>query len=332
MSFLKKFKDAYQNLTNNIPKAEETQPKTEGTQPQTNQNHTENSQKLTLDSGNNISDFPLRFNLIIGKMGYGKTTISKGIQNHYADNGIPVVNVQILADMENAKECVLVFDDLKRDLAKSAFEKIVENIREIRHKKLIIIFSHHMLDDVPKEILQLCEKVIMFNNSIQLNSPMAKVNYVITKARKEALHDFVLTLEHYRYVIVKEGKIFGDYANTDISPIVGDTGGAEIKLMGKSANGAPIQILDTNAIIQQTASQETDLKKLVREKCPEYDYLTVTEKIIQIQTQFPKLKPAIIARIVGTTADNTWKTLSNARKGGKLPKKEIAKPIPNFAV
>jgi hypothetical protein len=306
MNLKERIKAIYQNLTATLPKTEETLLKTYEKQtetlPQTNQ-------KLTLSSSNSITNFPLRVFIIIGKQGYGKTTLTKNIAKYYAQNNIPIIYVQDVVDLEK-QECVLVIDDLRDDLTKAIFSKIVEKFRAVRHSKQIIILTHHVLNDIPTKLLELSEKVIMFNNSFSVNSPTSKVHYVIPKRQKEALHDLVLNLEHYHYVIVKEGKIYGKFENTNIEPIIGDTHGAEIKLITNSQTAIP----DTNVMV--TALNNTKLMEKLIEQIPEFELLTTTDKIITLKQTFPKLKPAVICKLVNTTPSNTWKTLSIARKKG----------------
>jgi molybdopterin-guanine dinucleotide biosynthesis protein len=304
MDLKAKLKELYQNLTKTLPKNEQTLQKADQKQTET---LLKTNQKITLASANKTTDFPLRVFIIIGKQGYGKTTLAKNIANYYTKNKIPIVNVQTLEDLEK-QECVLVIDDLKDDLTKTIMQKIAEKFRAVRHSKQIIVLTHHVLNDVPTKLLELADKIIMFNNSFSVNSPTSKVHYIIAKNKKEALHELCLNLEHYHYVIVKEGKIYGKFENINIEPIVGDTHGAEIKLIAN--NGA--SAIDTNIMV--SAINNTKIMEKLLEQVPEFELLTTTEKIITLKQTFPKLKPAVISRLVNTTPQNTWKTLSIARK------------------
>lgn len=309
MKFKNTLRELYRNLTKTLSKTEhsilEPNQKHIKTLPETNQ-------KITLSSSNNITDFPLRVFTAIGKQGYGKTTLTRNIAKYYAQNQIPIVYVSSIEDLEK-QECVLIIDDLKDDLTKAIFNKIVEKFREVRHSRQIIILTHHILNDVPSKLLELSEKIIMFNNSFSVNSPTSKVHYLIAKNRKDALHDLVLNLEHYFYVVIKEGKIYGKYENTDIEPIVGDTKGAEIRLISGNNNTT---ILDAN-VIMNALKNDKMMEKLL-EDFPEFELLTTTDKIIALAQKFPRLKPAVICKIVKTTPSNTWKTLSIARKKGLI--------------
>lgn len=302
-------KELYRNLTKTLSKTEQSLRRPDQkhieTLPQTNQ-------KITLSSSNNITDFPLRVFTAIGKQGYGKTTLTRNISKYYAQNNIPIVYVSSVEDLEK-QDCVLVIDDLRDDLTKAIFNRIAEKFRAVRHSRQIIILTHHILNDVPSKLLELSEKIIMFNNSFSVNSPTSKVHYLIAKNRKDALHDLVLNLEHYFYIVVKEGKIYGKYENTDIEPIVGDTKGAEIRLISGNDNTT---VLDANVMIN-TLKNGKMMEKLM-EEIPEFELLTITDKIIALAQKFPRLKPAVICKIVKTTPSNTWKTLSIARKKGLI--------------
>ena len=288
-----------QNLTNTLPKPNLEHTKT---LPKANQ-------KLILDSAFKTSEFPLRVFVIIGKQGVGKTTLAKNLSQYYKDNGIKVVNVEKLEDLE-VSEAVLVIDDLKRDLTKTIMNRIVESFRVVRHKKQIIILTHHILNDIPSDLLKLSDKVIMFNTSFNPNQPFSKINLIISKSKKEALHELVLSLEPYQYIIIKSNKIFGKFSNMDVEPIIGDTKGSEIALInGKSKNN---NILEVSAINNRLLDE-------IYNRIPEFDYLTVSQKIISLKKEFPRLKPKVITAIVGTTPSNTWKTLSVARKKGLIP-------------
>jgi len=307
------FKRFYQNLTKTLSKP--------------NPNQTQTLQKpyqkliekpmvqITLDSANNTTEFPLRVFLIIGKQGYGKTTLAKNISEYYEQNGIPIVNVRTLEDLEQQK-CVLIIDDLKDDLTKAVFNRLVEKFRVVRHNKQIIILTHHILSDVPTRLLKLADKVIMFNNNFSPNSPTSKVHHIIPKSRKNELHELVLTLNQYEYVIVKNGKVYGKFSNMNITPIVGDTNGKELLLINGSKNGFKNGF--QNGLNGFNGNGEK-FKELLYEQIPEFDFLTVTDKIIVLKQKFPRLKPKVICQIVGTTPSNTWKTLSIARKKGLIP-------------
>ena len=290
----------YQNLTKNLQEPNQLQTKT---LPKANQ------KTITLKSAFKTSEFPLRVFLIVGKQGTGKTTLAKNLSQYYENNGIKVINVQNLQDLE-VSEAVLVIDDLRRDLTKTIMTKIVESFRVVRHKKQIIILTHHILNDIPSDLLKLSDKVIMFNTSFNPNQPFSKVNLIISKNKKEALHEVVLSLEPYQYVIIKNNKVYGKFSNMDIQPIIGDSYGKEISLInGKRRKN---NILEVSAINNRLLDE-------IYNRIPEFDYLTVTEKIISLKKEFPRLKPKVITAIVGTTPANTWKTLSIARKKGLIP-------------
>lgn len=312
MDLKNRLKGFYRNLTKNLSKTEKALQKPYDKQTET---LPKTDVKITLNSANHTTDFPLRVFTIIGKQGYGKTTLAKNISKYYSNNGIPIINVESLEDLEKQK-CVLVVDDLKDDLTKKVMLKIVEKFREVRHQKQIIILTHHILNDVPTKLLQLSDKIIMFNNNFSVNSPTSKIHHIISKSKKHALHELVIELEHYQYIIVKEGKIHGKFSNMDITPIVGDTNGSEIQLINQNAQKAKA-VMDTNVMV--SVINNTKFMEKLLEQVPEFELLTTTEKIITLKRTFPRLKPRVICQIVGTTPSNTWKTLSIARKKGLIP-------------
>jgi calcineurin-like phosphoesterase family protein len=309
------FKRVYENLTKTLSKADNKQTVNI---PKAYNNHTKNvsetNLEITLNSANNQCEFPFRVFLIIGKPETGKTTLSKNIAGYYERNGVPIVNVKTLEDLEKQK-CVLIIDDLKDNLTKAIFNRIVEKFRIVRHNQQIIILTHHILSDVPTRLIKLAEKVIMFNNSFSPNSPTSKVHHIIPKSRKNELHELVLTLNNYEYVVIKNGKVFGKFSNMNITPIVGDTNGKEVLLINGSKNGCKNGF--HNGLNGFNGNGEK-FRDLIYEKVPEFDFLTITDKIIVLKQTFPRLKPKVISQMVGTTPQNTWKTLSIARKKGLI--------------
>lgn len=206
-------------------------------------------------------------------------------------------------------ESVLIIDDLKTDVTKKVMEGIVEKFRVVRHNKQIIILTHHLIGDVPTKLIELSEKVIMFHTKFNPDNPTSKINEIVSKNKKHAIHEQVLSLPNYEYIIIKRGSLSGPYSDKDINPIIGDTNGNEIRLI--NGNGQK-HLINGNGL---TNGKFTE--KLLTE-IPEFDLLTTTEKIIVLKQTYPRLKPKVICQIVGTTASNTWKTLSIARKNGKL--------------
>jgi len=256
---------------------------------------------ITLASSNKISDFPLRVFVIIGKQGVGKTTLCNNLATYYKNNKVEVVRVEGLNDLDKQK-CVLIIDDLRTDLTRKVFEAIIERFRVVRHYNQIIILTHHLLNDVPTKLLQLSDKVIMFHTNFSVNSATSKIHHIIPKSKKHDLHELVLSLKPFEYVIVKNGVVYGVYDNYNIQPIISDTKGNEISLL-------------TNQNVTKTLPINDDF---IKQQIPEYELLTVTAKIIVIKQKFPLLKPMAIARVIGTTPLNVRKTLSIARKKGLL--------------
>ena len=329
MSFLKRL---YQNLTKTLPKPnlkptealQKPNLKPTETLPKTNP-------EITLKSSFSISEFPLRAFLVIGKQGTGKTTLVKQILRYYYGNGLKTVFVcerkeQLAQEFPNAifepditralqyQKAIIAVDDLSRDLTKSIMNYITEKFREIRHNQQIIVMSHHLIKDVPSDLFALCDKVIFFNTSFNPNQPFSKVNHIISKSKKEQLHEKLLSLMPYHYIIVKHNRIYGEFSNLDIDPIIGDTNGQEITLINGKTKIAK------KADKTKTLTINGEFKALLYQKVPEWDFLTVREKIIVLKQTFPRLKPRIISQIVGTTPQNVWKELSIARREGIIPK------------
>lgn len=306
---MNRFKRIFQNLTKTLLKPHKSIPETDPNHTKTI-SETDQKSTITLRSSNHTSDFPLRVFTVIGKQGTGKTTLATNIRKYYEQNGLKIVEVKTLEDLETP-ECVLLIDDLKDDVTKKVMKAIVEKFRVVRHEKQIIVLTHHILNDVPTKLLQLSEKVIFLHTNFSVNSPMSKIHHIIAKSRKNALHDVVLSLPEYEYVVLKKGNTFGKFSNMDIKPIVGDTYGQEIKLINHNGNKNGSRNGLTNGFINSTQFSETLYGKI-----PEFDLLTVTDKIVVLKQTFPRLKPRSIAQIVNTTPGNTWKTLSLARKNG----------------
>ena len=311
MSFLKRL---YQNLTKTLPKPN-LKP-TEALQ-KPNLKPTETlpkpSLEITLSNSGKTSDFPLRVFTIVGKPGCGKTTLANMISDYYASQGIPKVIVKTLDDLEKQK-CVLVIDDLKEDLTKAIFNTLVEKFRVVRHNQQIIILTHQLVNRIPTDLLRLSEKIILFNTSYNPTSPTEKLNSFISKSKRAEVQEALVTLEPYQYVILKNGKLYGPYSNMNIQPIIGDTNGKEVRLINGKVNNAK------TAKAKTPISLNGEFKALLYQKVPEWDFLTVREKIITLKQMFPRLKPKIIAQIVNTSSQNVWKELSIARKQGIIPK------------
>jgi hypothetical protein len=264
---------------------------------------------ITLANSGSVNDFPLRIFTIAGKMGYGKTTLANAIAKYYSDNGIEVVKVNSLSDLDR-ENSVLLIDDLKEDLTESVFNKIVENFRAARHRRQIIILTHQLIDRIPTALLELSEKVILFNSNFNPDQPTCRVNVLMPKADKHRLHETVLQLQPYQYVIIKEGRMYGPFSNTYIDPIVGDSCGKEIQLIKNNPN---------NGKNSNNFKNLLNNYKLVAD-IPEWDLLGTNQKIIMLARKYPHLKPKAIAAVVGTTPNTVRVTLSRYRKKG--PKKE----------
>jgi len=255
------------------------------------------SETLTLETANKTCDFPLRVYLIVGKQGRGKTTLTKHLKLYFEQQGFNTIEVKSLTDLEQ-QNSVLIIDDLKRDLTKAIMNKLVENFRTVRHKKQIVILTHHLLRDIPSELIQLSEKVIMFQSLLNPNNINDKLNYLISKTKKEALCDLLRSLKLYQYIIIEHGKAYGVFENTDIKPIISENSKHEIELEAKST---------TNS------NNKNELLAIVKAKIPEFHYLTLTAQIVKLAELFPELKPKKIAEIVNTTPNTVRVILCRVR-------------------
>jgi len=255
--------------------------------------------QITLNSANQISHNDFRVYTIIGKQGYGKTTLSQNLQKAFTDK--PIITVKSIDDI-NVNNAVLVIDDIKSSIAKDVMHKIVDVLRTSRHKGLTIILTHHLISQIPTEILQLSQKVIFFNTSFNATQNSKMLN-IISKNKLEKFHDLLLSLEKYSYVIVQNNKVYGIFSNTDIKPIISENPEKEIILNGNSADN------------QQLTETPKDVLTVVKALIPEFQYLTLTQQIIALNKTFPKLKPKAIAEVLNTTPQTVRTKLYQARNG-----------------
>jgi hypothetical protein len=255
--------------------------------------------QITLSSANQISHNTFRVYTIIGKQGYGKTTLSQNLQKAFTDK--PIITVKSIDDI-NVSNAVLVIDDIKSSIAKDVMHKIVDVLRTSRHKGLTIILTHHLISQIPTEILQLSQKVIFFNTSFNATQNSKMLN-IISKNKLEKFHDLLLSLEKYNYVIVQNNKVYGIFSNTDIKPIISENPEKEIILNGNSADN------------QQLTETPKDVLTVVKALIPEFQYLTLTQQIIALNKTFPKLKPKAIAEVLNTTPQTVRTKLYQARNG-----------------
>jgi hypothetical protein len=255
--------------------------------------------EITLNSANNISHNGFRVYTIIGKQGFGKTTLSQNLQKAFTDK--PIITVKTIDDL-NQQKAILVIDDLKTSIAKEVMHKIVDVLRTARHKDLTIILTHHLISQIPTEILQLSQKVIFFNTSFNATQNSKLLN-IISKSKLEKLHDLLLSLEPYRYVVIENNKAYGVFSNTDINPIISKPD-KEISLNGEAKTEN-----------QQITEQPQDILTIVKAMIPEFYQLTLTQQIIALNKAFPKLKPKAIAEVLNTTPQTVRTKLYQARNG-----------------
>jgi predicted transcriptional regulator len=180
--------------------------------------------------------------------------------------------------------------------------KIVDVLRTARHKDLTIILTHHLISQIPTEILQLSQKVIFFNTSFNAVQNSKLLN-IISKSKLEKLHDLLLSLEKYQYVIIENNKAYGIFSNTDITPIINKPD-KEISLNGEAKTEN-----------QQITEQPQDILTIVKAMIPEFYQLTLTQQIIALNKAFPKLKPKAIAEVLNTTPQTVRTKLYQARNG-----------------
>jgi ABC-type multidrug transport system ATPase subunit len=254
--------------------------------------------EITLNSSNSISHNALKIYTIIGKQGFGKTTLSQNLQKAFADK--PIVTVKTIDDL-NVSNAILVIDDLKTSLAREVMHKIVDILRVARHRDLTIILTHHLISQVPSEILQLSQKVIFFNTNFN-PSQNSKLLNIISKNKLEKLHELLLSLEKYQYIVIENNKVYGVFNNTDITPIINKKPSKEISLNGNS---------DKNS---KTQDPKEELRIAIKALIPQFQYLTITQQIIALYNTF-HLKPKAISEILGTTPECVRNKLSQYRRG-----------------
>jgi ABC-type dipeptide/oligopeptide/nickel transport system ATPase component len=174
-----------------------------------------NSKPIT-NFNNQISDFPAMVFTIVGKTGEGKTTLVHNILK-YLNKPYKLVSC---SDDLNDNADIIVLDNLTSKVAPSVLNMIVDKIRIQRHEKKIYIITHHLLSQIPTELIQLSTKIIFFNSSFNVSAFTSKVGNICSKQKIEKLHEIVLSLPQYHYVIVARNKISKVYENSVVKPIL----------------------------------------------------------------------------------------------------------------
>jgi ABC-type multidrug transport system ATPase subunit len=278
--------------------------------------------EITLNSAFSINGNSLRAYVILGSQGYGKSSLTLRLINELAKNYGKVYlitskkpeefqhldfkdkieTVSDLSTLKGAENCIIAIDDLKSNIAHETLSTITDIMRIARHKNITVIITHHLLNQIPTQILQLSQKAIFFNARFN-PSQNSKLLNIISKNKLQKLHDLLLSLEPYNYVIVQNNKVYGVFSNTDISPIISKPD-KEISLNGEAKTEN-----------QQITEQPQDILTIVKAMIPEFYQLTLTQQIIALNKAFPKLKPKAIAEVLNTTPQTVRTKLYQARNG-----------------
>jgi hypothetical protein len=281
--------------------------------------------EIALNSAFSINGNSLRAYVILGSQGYGKSSLTLRLINELAKNYGKVYlitskkpeefqhldfkdkieTVSDLSTLKGVENCVIAIDDLKSNIAHETLSTITDIMRIARHKNITVIITHHLLNQIPTQILQLSQKAIFFNARFN-PSQNSKLLNIISKNKLEKLHDLLLSLEPYNYVIVQNNKVYGIFSNTDITPIINKPN-MEINLNG--------EVSAKNPEITDLHTEQKDVLTVVKAMIPEFYQLTLTQQIIALNKAFPKLKPKAIAEVLNTTPQTVRTKLYQARNG-----------------
>jgi ABC-type multidrug transport system ATPase subunit len=178
-----------------------------------------NSKPIT-NFNNQISDFPAMVFTIVGKTGEGKTTLVHNILKYLNK---PYKLVENDSDLSNNLDAeVIVLDNLTSKVAPSILNILCDKIRMQRHERKIYVITHHLLSQIPTELIQLSTKIIFFNSSFNVSAFTSKIGNIIAKVKVEKLHEIVLSLPQYHYIVVSRNRISRIYENSNVSPIFGE--------------------------------------------------------------------------------------------------------------
>jgi len=178
--------------------------------------------KITITDKVEITDFPHRIFVVTGKPKAGKTTLAVELTNYLAKKclifgkidetlkekfKVPVECLDSFHEMlEKANGCTIFLDDIKSRIPKSLFEFL----RRQRHKETNVIVTHHILNKVPTEILQLAERIIMFNSLVSY-AKNSKFRMLVPPSRFNRFAEVVTTLPQYNFIVIKDGKVYGNF-------------------------------------------------------------------------------------------------------------------------